>query len=198
VRAFERLDGESAKAYSAFCVYRDLGSERSLQKAAEIVYGSGAKRGQLERWSSKFDWVARCRTYDDWKEMLVQSAIAEREQQAAGDVAAREAKLREDALEVRELAARKVKIMLKWPLLEEVVRRDVDGREVEVHYHPARWSLATVPGLVAIMRGREDDVPADELGGEIDTSELSNEEIETLLAIERKIRFKRPDEARHR
>jgi hypothetical protein len=62
--AWERAKGESAKAYAAFCVYRDLGSERSLRKMANEGE-CGANVGQLERWSSRWKWVNRAAAYDD-------------------------------------------------------------------------------------------------------------------------------------
>jgi hypothetical protein len=66
-RAFERQDEESAKAYRAFAVYRDLGPERTLRAVAEALYGIRWKYGKrtVEKWSSSFDWVARARGYED-------------------------------------------------------------------------------------------------------------------------------------
>lgn len=71
VADWERLDGESAKAYAAFCVYRDLGPGRSLAIAygcwrrANGVAGSAVKAaGFWQQWSSAFGWVARAAAYD--------------------------------------------------------------------------------------------------------------------------------------
>lgn len=66
VNIWEKSDDESAKAYHAFCVYRDMSPfERSYQKVADVVYGkeSGNVR-QIERWGSKFAWVARVDAWD--------------------------------------------------------------------------------------------------------------------------------------
>jgi hypothetical protein len=41
VRLYDRETDESAKAFDAWTVYRDLGAERSLQKASEMYYGHG-------------------------------------------------------------------------------------------------------------------------------------------------------------
>lgn len=35
---WERLPNESSKAYQAFCIYRDLGVERSLEKPEFLIY----------------------------------------------------------------------------------------------------------------------------------------------------------------
>lgn len=60
--AWERLEGESSLAYDAFCNYRDLGPERSLEKASKIL---GKSSGTLAVWSAKYAWVARALAYDD-------------------------------------------------------------------------------------------------------------------------------------
>ena len=65
--AWERLPGESSKAYACFCLYRDMGEERSLRRLAQGGE-CRAHRGQLERWSSRWRWVERCQEYDDYLE----------------------------------------------------------------------------------------------------------------------------------
>lgn len=66
---WDRQDKETAKAYRAFCVYRDMGIERSIQKAADQFYGrDAAEPRQLEVWSVRNTWVRRVEAYDDWLE----------------------------------------------------------------------------------------------------------------------------------
>lgn len=58
------LPNETAKAYAAYCVYRDLGEKRSIEAVRE---NTGKRQGyerQLMRWSSKYDWVERAKQYD--------------------------------------------------------------------------------------------------------------------------------------
>lgn len=70
--AWEQQRDESVKAYRAFCMYRDLGPERSLDRVAEILYPTkegrkGRKRaatGRLQEWSSGHRWVERVRAHD--------------------------------------------------------------------------------------------------------------------------------------
>ncbi len=62
---WERMPGESTKAYSVFCQYRDLGPERSLEKLRQKLAKSRS-RATLTRWSSKYNWVERARAYDDY------------------------------------------------------------------------------------------------------------------------------------
>jgi len=66
-REWDRLPGESSKAYHHFCLYRDMGQGRSLRKMAGVP-GCSSVRRQLNRWSSKWRWVERCQKYDDYLE----------------------------------------------------------------------------------------------------------------------------------
>jgi len=65
---WERQPGESTKAYAAFCAYRDLGPERSIEKAGQMLDKPRSKKW-LGEWSSKYHWVERARAYDDYIEM---------------------------------------------------------------------------------------------------------------------------------
>lgn len=78
---WERRPGESARAYAAFCVYRDLGTGRSLNLAygewrrSQGCAGDAAKAaGYWAEWSSRFDWVARAEAYDGHLETLKRTA----------------------------------------------------------------------------------------------------------------------------
>jgi len=62
---WERGEGETAKAYDAFREYRDLGSSRSLAKAAERVGKSGRL---VKKWSRNHSWPARAQAYDEYME----------------------------------------------------------------------------------------------------------------------------------
>ena len=64
---WERLPGESSKAYEAFCIYRDLGVDRSIEKTAKNRLKPGSY-SWLRNWSSKYNWVERARAYDDYLE----------------------------------------------------------------------------------------------------------------------------------
>ena len=71
---WERLEGETSRAYQAFCLYRDMGITRSLRKVVEQHFGgSSAKLRQIEEWSRKWMWVARAEAYDaeiEWRRRL--------------------------------------------------------------------------------------------------------------------------------
>jgi hypothetical protein len=68
--SYDRIDGESTKAYTAFMLYRDMGATRSLTLVAEKIYTPQSPHNpprnisQIERWSSQWNWVDRCKDYD--------------------------------------------------------------------------------------------------------------------------------------
>jgi hypothetical protein len=68
---WNRQPGEGAKAYAAFCLFRDLGLERSLravsQKCAKSI-------PLLKRWSAKYRWVDRAAAWDDHQAEVEQQA----------------------------------------------------------------------------------------------------------------------------
>lgn len=63
---FEQQPHESARAFRAFTYYRDLGPERSLEKAYAGHSGEkdGKAPGQWNAWSKQFEWVRRAIAYD--------------------------------------------------------------------------------------------------------------------------------------
>lgn len=63
LQSWERQEGESTPAYTAFAVYRSLGNRRSLDAVAEQLNKS---RTLIARWSARYTWVERVRTWDEW------------------------------------------------------------------------------------------------------------------------------------
>lgn len=61
--AWDRRSDETDAAWKAFCIYRDLGDERSIAKALGGDGKRAAKR-RYEEWSSKNNWVQRARAWD--------------------------------------------------------------------------------------------------------------------------------------
>lgn len=108
VEPWERRSGESAQAFDAFAVYRDLGPARSVTKVARELDKS---RSLLGRWSKTYAWVMRAAAWDREQDRVF---LAE-QHQARRDIARRHAKLaqaflgkavaRLQALDPRELSA---------------------------------------------------------------------------------------------
>lgn len=58
---WERLPSDTDKSYEAFCIYRDMGASRSLEKVSKKLDKSVTLLG---RWSSDHNWVDRVSAYD--------------------------------------------------------------------------------------------------------------------------------------
>jgi hypothetical protein len=65
--SYEQQPNESAPAFRAYALYRDLGADRSLDRAYAAYRGAvphGIAPGQWNLWSVKYSWVARALAYD--------------------------------------------------------------------------------------------------------------------------------------
>ena len=58
---WEQQPGESAKAFEAFAIYRDMGVERYVRKVTQRLNKSLTLIG---KWSSRYNWPERARAYD--------------------------------------------------------------------------------------------------------------------------------------
>jgi hypothetical protein len=76
---WERLPGETGKAYTAFCAFRDYGPERNIRKAVEGFEKDETKREKRYRvwrnWSTQFRWRERAADYDKYTERLKQAEL---------------------------------------------------------------------------------------------------------------------------
>ena len=63
---WEQQPEETARAYTAFCVFRDLGPRRTLAAAAAAYYQRAADslERQVDKWSSAHRWVERAAAWD--------------------------------------------------------------------------------------------------------------------------------------
>jgi hypothetical protein len=77
--SWERLSGESAAAYAAFCAYRDFGAERNIRRAVEAREQEAGKREKRYRmwrsWSAAFRWRERAADYDGYLDKLKQAEL---------------------------------------------------------------------------------------------------------------------------
>jgi hypothetical protein len=72
VNPWERQEGESPKAFHAFCLYKDAGSERSLTKVAQLL---NVSKQLLGRWSSQHQWVRRALAWDDHQHRVINHGV---------------------------------------------------------------------------------------------------------------------------
>ena len=69
---WERVEGETQKSFEAFCIYRDLGASRSLQKVADKL---GKSSRLIKKWSTENAWVKRTTAYDDYMDRKARGVI---------------------------------------------------------------------------------------------------------------------------
>jgi hypothetical protein len=76
---WEQQAKESARAFGAFCLYRDLGPRRSLRAAAAAFYGrtAAALERQVDKWSRAYSWVERASAWDRHLDAEARSAQEE-------------------------------------------------------------------------------------------------------------------------
>lgn len=78
-KPWERQPKETPKPFEAFCIYRDMGVERSIRKVAAQV---GKSDTLIGRWSKDNNWVERVTAWDDEQERI-EREIAQKEQAKA-------------------------------------------------------------------------------------------------------------------
>jgi hypothetical protein len=156
----ERLPGETPKAFEAFKIYRDLPTQERTLAAAYTFYlrrGKGKDKGEIratpapagwEAWSSKFQWVARSAASDRYRDARRQAVREQLEREDEEQLHARRKQVQERAWRTAEALSKRVDEMLKHPLLEQRVDREVtddQGRVIQqtLIIKPARWGMFT-------------------------------------------------------
>ncbi|HNT73752.1 MAG TPA: hypothetical protein PKH77_01895 [Anaerolineae bacterium] len=77
------VENETSQAYQAFCDYARLGPLRSFSKLLTF-YKSRSEESPsnalstIKYWSATFDWVNRCKAYDQEREQELESSVRER------------------------------------------------------------------------------------------------------------------------
>jgi len=140
---WERQPGEPARAYGAFCIYRDLPpQERSLLAVARklgYVRVTGGRRpsvpGRIQEWSTRWRWVERAGAWDDEQDRL-----------------AREAQVRA-IQEMRERHAREA-VALQRKALERLKSMDPEDLSAK----DVLWYIVEAAKLERLSRGEPDQI----------------------------------------
>lgn len=159
---WDRQELESAKAYAAFCAYRDQGVEfRSLRNLAVTL---GKPFNLMKRWSGEWNWVARCRAYDTYLELRSRK---DREKQHSKDLA-EFAKRRKAAAQALQGAS--INLLLKVSKrIEQMSEKDITPDNV------ARLLRATAVALEKGTEAEAESLGVHELIDVLDANEISNE-----------------------
>jgi hypothetical protein len=120
-KSWLKLPEETSRQYAAFCLYRDMGPERSISDVANVWSDSGAT-SRLNEWSSKYNWVDRASSYDEHIDEIKRA----RNEEAIIEMSARHVKY---SIQVQEKAIEALRLInpeelkpnefIKW-LLEAV------------------------------------------------------------------------------
>jgi len=76
---WDRQPGETAKAFEAFTVYRDIPARTRSVRNTAIEMGKNSK-SHIEQWCAKWKWVERARLYDTEQDKL-RRELAEKERE---------------------------------------------------------------------------------------------------------------------
>ena len=98
-KPFEQQPRESNKAFAAFSIYLNLGSERSLAMVGEKL---GKCEALIERWSTKFGWTERIRAYGEHMALVERQAVEVMARAKAVDWARRREELLETEWSMHE------------------------------------------------------------------------------------------------
>ena len=97
-KLWERMPGESDKAFAKFCAYRDMGAGRSLSRLCQLHPGDkGWGRRAVEDLCSRWRWVSRAAAWDDEQDR----AHSEAQRRATVEMAERQAR---DGFDMQKLA----------------------------------------------------------------------------------------------
>lgn len=135
---WDRQPGESARAFAAFCVYRDAGAARSLRA---IVDKTSAKLAQIGAWSRRYGWVNRVEAYDAHMSRLEQAAREQALEAEAQKWARRRLEQREREWATAQALHERAIQMLAHPMTRT---KSEDGKSVIV---PAGWWMRDIPAF---------------------------------------------------
>ena len=172
---WDPMPGESAKAYAAFCLYRDLGPRRTLDEASRWYHAppgqadnraTSARRsrasGTVRAWAERWHWGARALAWDEELERVKTTA----QRAAVQEMAERHAKeammLQGKAVErLRQLQPQELKprdtlaFLIEAAKLERLARGEPTERVAEEHHFPDVKEL-TDDELARIVASRPD------------------------------------------
>jgi hypothetical protein len=175
---WDRLPGESAKAYAAFGLYRELGPRRSLDEASRLYHAQpapdGSRRptdpkrrasGLIRRWAERWNWTGRALAWDH----EVEQGKRQQQREAIQEMAERHARearmLQTKAVErLRQLLPEELnpqdtlRYVVEAAKHERLARGEPTERVAEEHHFPDRKEL-TDAELARIIAGRPGPPP---------------------------------------
>ena len=124
LETWEQQEGETAKAYQAFCLYRDTGQTRAIRKVAQEHSKSVAT---LFDWSDQNDWKRRAEAYDAHLELTARKG---REEAHTAEIVAYRERCRSAAIQTGAMA---LAVLMKAGQRLQTL----EAKEIEPHVLPA-------------------------------------------------------------
>jgi hypothetical protein len=135
----DRLENETAKAFSAFVEYAQMGEgNRSIRAVAGKLLKSSTIIG---RWSRRHQWQKRVALWDKKQAELIYAAQEKALKAEAGKWAKRQISIREERYQMGQSLELKAKEMLAFPMVERKRNR---GKTI---IKPAKWTMSDAARL---------------------------------------------------
>lgn len=131
-KPYDRQPNETDKSWAAFCVYRDMGRDRTLEKVDQNKTQTRQKRSlsYLKEWSVKHSWVKRCSAFDD-DELEKESIMLQKERLN------RRLQMERDAWNRRDKLIKKADTIARVPLLKPEMSED----GTQIFMPTDKWSV---------------------------------------------------------
>ena len=131
-KPYDRQPSETDKSWAAFCAYRDMGRERSLEKLKQnrIETGGSNIYSTLSNWCLKNSWVKRCSVFDG--EELERESIELQKLRLS-----RRLQMEKQAWERRDKLIKKADTIARVPLLKPEVSED----GTQIFMPTDKWSI---------------------------------------------------------
>ena len=159
-KPWEKHFEENSKAYQAFCLYRDMGPYRTLEKCTKEIAESWQKTYHpkyIRNLSAKHNWVERSEAYDEYLEKI----IRETNEEAIPEMVRRHA---EDSKDIQTA----IKDLKDDPKLDEMT-----PKEKAYFFDALSRSYANMARLERLSRG----VPTENIKQEKEFKEVKNDAI---------------------
>lgn len=127
-KPYDRQPNETDKSWAAFCMYRDMGRDRTLDKVRlKLEHTANVI---VSRWSTKHRWVARCSAFDD--DELERESIALQKLRLS-----RRLQMEKDAWNRRDKLIKKADMIARIPLIKPEMSED----GTQIFMPTDKWSL---------------------------------------------------------
>lgn len=128
---WDRLDGETAEAFIAFSVYRDMALRpRSIRKAYKTYNPNATNSGSWFNWSTKYGWKERCAAFDAWLARERVAAQQEITKSEAYRIAENQRQFRDTEAYLADLAAERAAEILSLRVVQDSWTEQRDGKTI--------------------------------------------------------------------